>query len=862
MGGMGEVFLAYDDRLERPVAIKQVRRDAALDPLLRERLRREARAAARLSHPQIVQVYDILEAPAGEDPDSTEGDSIVMEYVAGRSIAEILRRGPLSLSTAVALARQIASGLGAAHAAGLVHRDLKGENVLVDDAGRARILDFGLAKPLDATGSTLTEQGAVLGTYRAMSPEQSRGEPADARSDLFSFGVLLYEMLTGVSPFAARTPVEILRRIDGEAPRPVAELRPETPAALAALVHTLLEKDPGRRPASAAETARRLQALAELPELAASEESALSSACGEAPTEITAPLLRRLPRDAGDAEPTSPTGRIVRPQSRRLAAALIVLLAAASAVTFVLGRSPLFSRAPLRVAVLRPTAAAGSGLDLAASGALVAELRGLLSLQGLTPIDPSQIGDVKGSARDVARAVSADEVLAAAVEGDGRNGYISLQRVRAADGTALWAERIAVPTAPENALLLANALSAALRRAYPDHPLGEGTPDLAVRAEDYAAFIRIKQRLDAGRGPRAPELESLGSLLAGSPRFLDGQLEAASVAATLYQDTKKADYLSRGQAFLEKAKALAPGYPPLLSVDIAMASLEGDWKRAEAVLAELEKLVPGDPIVLVQRCRLLQARGDLAAATLQLRELVADRPTWPNLLWLADLEVRQGQVAAARSDLEHALALAPGNRWPQAKLAELELLYGDLRRAETIYLRLIATTPHRSNLTNLGLVRYLLGDYAQAVESYRRALALDPGHLTVTLNLADAELALGQKQEAALHYRQVLAILEKKSADLPLESAEKTIQAQCLVHLGQPHAAVALALDAQAASPKEPEVAYQAALVFALAGENGSALALAKKAVGLGMQPRWLHVPGFESLRSDAAFRGLLAGSG
>jgi len=420
---------------------------------------------------------------------------------------------------------------------------------------------------------------------------------------------------------------------------------------------------------------------------------------------------------------------------------------------------------------------------------------------------------------------------------------------------------VAVPTAPENALLLANALSAALRRAYPEHPLRPGTPDLEVRAEDYAEFVRIKQRLDAGRGARAPELDHLGAVLAGSPRFLDGQLEAASVAATLYQDTKKAEYLSRGHAFLERARALAPSYPPLLSVDIAMASLEGDWKRAEAILADLEKLVPSDPILLVQRCRLLQTRGDLAGATVQLRRLVADRPTWPNLLWLADLEVRQGQVAAARGDLERALALAPGNRWPQAKLAELELLYGDLRRAEKIYLQLIAATPHRSNLTNLGLVRYLLGDYAKAIESYSQALALDPGHLTVTLNLADAELALGNRQEAATHYRQALASLEKKAAEIPLGPVEKTIQAQCLVHLGQTHAAVALALDALAASPEEPEVAYQAALVFALAGENASALALAKKAVGLGLQPRWLTVPGFESLRSDAAFRSLLAPS-
>jgi serine/threonine-protein kinase len=122
MGGMGEVFLAYDDRLERPVAIKQVRRESARDPSRRERLLREARAAARLNHPNIVQVYDILEADPG---DAESGDSIVMEYVSGRSVAELLHAGPLPLPTAIGLARQIAGGLAAAHAAGLVHRDLK-----------------------------------------------------------------------------------------------------------------------------------------------------------------------------------------------------------------------------------------------------------------------------------------------------------------------------------------------------------------------------------------------------------------------------------------------------------------------------------------------------------------------------------------------------------------------------------------------------------------------------------------------------------------------------------------------------------------------------------------------------------------
>jgi len=874
MGGMGEVFLAYDDRLERPVAIKQIRREAAGDPAHRERLLREARAAARLSHPNIVQVYDILEAAGDGDSNSDandRGDSIVMEYVAGRSVAEMLAPGPLSLATTVGLARQIAAGLAAAHAAGLVHRDLKGENVLVDGEGRARILDFGLAKPLDSNGSTLTEHGAVLGTWRAMSPEQSRGEPADARSDLFSFGVLLYEALTGVSPFAGRTPIETLRRIDGEAPRPVTELRPEVPRELAALVHALLEKDPARRPADAARVARELQALASLASLTSSPglaetaemrpgsvlSASLAGGLADAPTVV--PLSRHPRGTRFDSEPTTPTGRIVRPQARRLAMALLLLLALAATGAVLVERSPLFHRRPLRVAVLRPTVAGGPDLDLAASGVLVAELRGLLALDGLTPVDPSQIGDIKGTPQDAARAAAADEVLTARIEGSGRTGFLSLQRLRAQDGATLWSERIAIPLPPDAALLLANAVGALLRRAYPGHDVRRGTPDLEVRAEDYAAYVAVKQRLDAGRTPRAPELGRLETVLSGSPRFLDGQLEAASLAVTLYQDTKRAEDLTRAHAFLDKARALAPGYPPLLSVEIGLATAEGDWRRADAALRDLAALVPGDPIVLVQRCRILQTRGDLTGAVELLGQLAADRLTFPNLLWLAGLELRLGQVEAARHHLEQSLALAPGNTWPLAKLAELELLYGDLHRAERIYLDLLRANAHRSNLTNLGLVRYLLGDYAGAVDSYHRALAMEPGHLNVTLNLADAELALGRREEAMRHYAEVLAVLEKKSAALPLEPTERMVEAQCLAHLGRGHEAVALVLDTLTAHPHEPELTYQAALVFTLSGEYGSALAFARKAVGLGVQPRWLATPGFESLLTDPAFRALLA---
>src|SRR5689334_4648678 len=199
---MGAVWRAWDERLERWVALKQIRADAALRHG-RERLRREARAVARLNHPAIVHVYDILEG--------ADGDWIVMELVEGRTLRRLLdEEGALPPARAVKLCREIAEGLAEAHAQGILHRDLKASNVIVAPSGRAKILDFGLAKEIPREGvprenGDLTVSGHILGTCYAMSPEQVLGRALDERSDLFSLGSLLYEMLTGKVPFRAAT---------------------------------------------------------------------------------------------------------------------------------------------------------------------------------------------------------------------------------------------------------------------------------------------------------------------------------------------------------------------------------------------------------------------------------------------------------------------------------------------------------------------------------------------------------------------------------------------------------------------------------------------------------------------------------
>ncbi|HKC23645.1 MAG TPA: bifunctional serine/threonine-protein kinase/formylglycine-generating enzyme family protein, partial [Thermoanaerobaculia bacterium] len=248
-GGFGEVYRARDTRLGRTVAIKVLPEALARDTERRERFRREAMAASALNHPNICTVHELVE----EDGHHL----IVMELVDGTTLHATLAEGPLPVARVVAIALQIADALAEAHRAGILHRDIKGGNIALTRRGDVKVLDFGLAKRVDPAGAasqaetpdTLTREGTTLGTLSYMSPEQLLGKPVDRRSDLFSFGVVLYEMLTGRLPFAGSTQIAIADAILHRPPLDIAGA--PIPERLRALVKSLLEKDPARRPQSA-----------------------------------------------------------------------------------------------------------------------------------------------------------------------------------------------------------------------------------------------------------------------------------------------------------------------------------------------------------------------------------------------------------------------------------------------------------------------------------------------------------------------------------------------------------------------------------------------------------------------------------
>ncbi|MEO6007063.1 MAG: serine/threonine-protein kinase, partial [Vicinamibacteraceae bacterium] len=290
-GGMGEVYLAHDTRLQRSVAIKVLPAAFAEHADRLQRFEQEARATATLNHPNVMAVFDV-----GVDDGVPY---VVLELLEGQTLATALRRGALSPRQATDLAGQIAQGLAAAHAKGIVHRDLKPDNIFVTADGRAKILDFGLAKliespDLHATVTHLattppTGPGHVLGTAGYMAPEQVRGEPADHRADIFAFGAVFYEMLSGQPAFGGETTVERMTAILKDDPPPL--LTGAVPPQLDRVVHRCLEKSPAQRFQSAKDIAFALEAMSL--GAASTSPSAPASASAAALTTTAAPAPRR-----------------------------------------------------------------------------------------------------------------------------------------------------------------------------------------------------------------------------------------------------------------------------------------------------------------------------------------------------------------------------------------------------------------------------------------------------------------------------------------------------------------------------------------------------------------------------------------
>lgn len=345
-GGMGEVWAARDLRLGRRVAVKLLSPALASEAGVRERFEAEARAAARLSHPNVVQVFD-----SGEH-DGTP--YLVMELLPGRTLADDVALGPLDPEAVRRIGIEVLGALEASHAAGILHRDIKPGNVLLAADGTAKVGDFGIAKSTE--GLNLTSTGMIVGTAAYLAPERVAGQPATPRSDLYAVGVVLYEALSGRKPFEADTPLGLMRAVEAHQPIPLAEARPGLEASLVAAVERAMAKDPARRFSSAAAMAAALGGDG----VGAGSGTATVASAVPPSTEVLSAPTARQPAGVGRPAMASTAPTLWARLRRSPGTALFVVLVAVFVLVAVLatgdGDSP-----PTPPAVSSPTSPAPGG---------------------------------------------------------------------------------------------------------------------------------------------------------------------------------------------------------------------------------------------------------------------------------------------------------------------------------------------------------------------------------------------------------------------------------------------------------------------------------------------------------------------
>jgi tetratricopeptide (TPR) repeat protein/predicted Ser/Thr protein kinase len=813
-GGMGAVYKARDRELDRLIALKVIRPELATDPAILQRFKQELILSRNITHKNVVRIYDLGEA---------EGIRFIsMEYVDGEDLRTLLRRaGKFSPKEAIAVVEQVCRALDCAHSEGVIHRDLKPQNIMRDRHGRIVVMDFGLARSLGDSG--LTQTGALVGTLEYMSPEQAVGSTLDQRSDIFSVGLIFYELLTGKAPYAAETAIASLMKRTREEAKSASDVDASVPRSLSAIVSRCLEREPANRYHSAVELLQQLTTWEANPNISAETLSKM----------IAHPIVRRS-RFSLDLPGKS---------WMWIAGAVLVIVLATFAGRTLLNRSGTSYGEMARgipslkqgkyVAIL-PLKQIGDekALGYVADGiqeALAAKLFQLkeVHLASAGAVDKAVARNLPLS--KLARALGVNLVLQGMVQGNSDKLRVTLSLDDATTGNRLWSQEF--PGAPGDVLALEDQIYGTVATALELKPTGEEQARVGAHPTEnlkaYDLYLQGRNTLRNGHGQDAYR-QAVGlfeQTIDKDSNFALAYAGLADSSLRMYGETKEGIWAQKATLAAQQAERLSNNLP---EVHLSLGSVYSATGKNTQAISELKRaleLAPNSDEAYRNLGGAYDASGqsDQAISAYQ-KGVAANSYYWLNHYDLGNAYFGQGDNAKAIAEFQKVAEIASDNPMGYEGIGSVYLREGKWGEAIPQYQKALTIAPDAYTYSNLGTAYFWLKRYDESVRMYEKATEMTPNDEELFGNLGDAYRWSGHSEQAATAYGKAISLafqelqVNPRSADtmgdLGLLYAKKGDAANALQYISQ----------ARAISPDNLQLMYSEAEVKTLIGKPEEAL--------------------------------------
>jgi serine/threonine protein kinase/tetratricopeptide (TPR) repeat protein len=832
-GGMGVVWEAVDTRLDRVVALKVLPPEMAEVPERLRRFEQEAKTVAALNHPNIVTLFSV------ERVDGLH--FITMELIRGRTLQDEIPAGGLTLGRFFELAIPLCEALDAAHQRGIIHRDLKPANVMINEEGRLKVLDFGLAKLREDTDEAdlsqlptrsqtlLTQEGHIAGTIAYMSPEQLQGRPLDPRSDLFSLGIILYEMATGSRPFRGSSSADLVSSILRDVPPSVTELKATFPNHLGRIIRHCLEKDLERRFESARGLRNELEGLVQ--EVASAE------------------LPRRIP-----------TRRPIRPW---IAASVVVAIALTIGLGLLLRRAPPDESVRGVLAILPFENLTGdedkSYLSEGISAGLITELGEVSGIRLIGRSEAWSAARRGAGPTQLAKQLGVSAVLEGEVQQVEQRLRVDVKLTDAASGVVLWSETFG---AVERELFelqdeIARKLTTVLSIRLSSRELKRLARDPTGSFQAYEYLLRGYRLAEADD---ETAIEMFRQAIRIDPGFALAHAQLSRALWNSYQRDKAGEKLVEAEHEARLALEIDPDLP---AAQVALARVYRSTSRYAESLDELQELLARHPKPAEAQRELAytyEKVADMEQAEKCLRTAAAlEEKDWFNWNALGDFLERVGRYDEALEAFEKAAGLAPADMdVPHINAAAVLIQLGRFDDAIEAYERMPGPVREMVLASNIGTAYYFSqrpDKWEKAEQYYRLATRLNPRSAVARRNLADLYQEIGEHEDALHNYREALLLVEEQLEHDPENTGLLLDRALYAAKSEQCETAVPSALELAATLPEAARDVHALAWIYALCGREDEALAAIRNALALGVSKEILRQePEFRSLREHAEF--------